>query len=54
MHNFTFAPIINGQAVQNGEDGTLNNPGKLLLGMLMSRGGSGAIELDNILIQESE
>jgi len=54
MHNLTFTPIINGQAAEIGEDGTLNNPGKFLLVMLISRGGSATMEFDNILIQESE
>jgi hypothetical protein len=54
MHDFMITPIINGQAMESGEDGTLNNPGKLLLVMLISRGSSVTMEFDNILIQESQ
>lgn len=54
MQDFMFTPIINGQAMESGEDGTLNNPGKFLLVMLISRGSSVTVEFDNILIQESQ
>jgi hypothetical protein len=54
LHDFSLTPIINGQAIGNGEDGTLTNPGKSFLVILISRGSSATIDFDNILIQEAE
>lgn len=52
IKDFMFTPIINDQKLDQVEDGNLTNAGDSYLTMIIARGESAILQLDNLIVQE--